>query len=88
MNRYVQQIPPRSWGPRLSPFWIRLWRPFRKRNQFHEQRLMEIEIRGLDHLRTANFFGQGVLLTPNHSGYANSYIMYDMGDKLGQPFIS
>ena len=49
---------------------------------------MEIEIRGLDHLRTANFFGQGVLLTPNHSGYADSYIMYDMGDKLGQPFIS
>jgi len=45
-----------------------------------------VEIRGLDHLRTANSSGQDVLLTPNHSGHADAYIMYDVADKLGKPF--
>ena len=86
MNRYVQQIPPRWWGPKLSPFWIRCWRPFRKRLQFREQRLMEVDIRQLDNLHTAVNSGQGVLITPNHSGHADAYIMYDVADQLGRAF--
>lgn len=86
MNRYVQHIPPRWWEPKLSPFWIRLWRPLRKRNQFRQQQLMEVEVRQLDHLRAANSSGQGVLVTPNHSGHADAYIMYDVADKLGNAF--
>ena len=86
MNRYVQQIPPRWWGPKLSPFWVRLWRPLRRSRQTREQRLMEIEVRGLDRLRVAVGTGQGVLITPNHSGHADAYIMYDVADQLGTPF--
>ena len=86
MNRYVEQIPPRWWGPKLSPFWIRCWRPLRKRLQFREQRLMEVEIRQLDNLRVAVKSDQGVLITPNHSGHADAYIMYDVADKLGRAF--
>ena len=86
MNRYVQQIPPRWWGPKLSPFWIRCWRPLRKRFQFREQRLMEVEIRQLDNLRAAVKSDQGVLITPNHSGHADAYIMYDVADQLGRAF--
>lgn len=83
MNRYVQQIPPRWWGPKLSPFWIRMWRPLRKRKQFNSQKLMEVEVRNLDQLRTAISTGEGVLITPNHSGHADPHIMYDAADQLG-----
>lgn len=86
MNRYVQQIPPRSWEPMLSPFYIRCWRPLRRRKQFREQQLMEVEVRHLDRLQAATASGQGVLITPNHSGHADAYIMYDVADSLGAPF--
>ncbi len=86
MNRYVQEIPPRWWGPKLSPFWIRCWRPYRKRLQLRKQRLMEVEVRQLDNLQMAVKSGQGVLITPNHSGHADAYIMYDIADKLGRAF--
>ena len=86
MNRYVQQIPPRWWGPKLSPWWVRVWRPWRKRQQLRTQQLVEVEVRGLDHLRDAVSSGQGVMITPNHSGHADPYIMYHAADELDRPF--
>lgn len=86
MNRYVQQLPPRWWGPKLSPWWIRFWRPLRRRRQFREQQLMEVEVRGLDHLRAAAGAGQGVMITPNHSGHADPFIMYHVSDEVRRPF--
>ena len=46
---------------------------------------MEVEVRKLDLLREATSSGGGVLITPNHSGHADAYIMYDVADKLGGP---
>jgi 1-acyl-sn-glycerol-3-phosphate acyltransferase len=47
---------------------------------------MDVEQRKLEHLRTAISSGQGVLVTPNHSGHADAYIMYDVADELRMPF--
>ena len=76
MNRYAQQKPPRWWPPKLSRFWIRVGRPLRKRTQYREQQLMEVEVHGREHLRQAVDAGSGIMITPNHSGHADAYIMY------------
>jgi 1-acyl-sn-glycerol-3-phosphate acyltransferase len=47
---------------------------------------MEVEIRQLDNLRAAVKSDQGVLITPNHSGHADAYIMYDVADQLERAF--
>ena len=86
MNRYAQQKPPKWWAPKLSPFWLRIWRPLRKRRQYHEQKLMEIEVRGLENIRGALDAGNGVMINPNHSGHADAHIMYHAADELGMPF--
>jgi 1-acyl-sn-glycerol-3-phosphate acyltransferase len=86
MNRYAQQIPPRWWGPKLSPFWVRFWRPLRKRSQYREQKLMKVEFRQLEHLKEAVACDQGVLITPNHSGHADAHIMCNVADELRKPF--
>ncbi len=85
MNRYAQQTPPRWWPPHLHPFWVWLWRPLRKRMQHREQQLVEVEVRQLDHLRAARAAGQGILVTPNHSGHADAHVMYHAADQLGCP---
>jgi 1-acyl-sn-glycerol-3-phosphate acyltransferase len=86
MNRYVQQIPPRWWGPKLSPAWVRFWRPWRRRQQLRTQKLVDVEVREIDHLRAAVASGQGVMITPNHSGHADAYILYHAADEVNRPF--
>ena len=86
MNRQPFEKPPRWWGPKLSPAWIRFWRPWRRRVQLKKQRLLEVEVRGLEHVQNAVDQGHGVLITPNHSAHADAYSMYEVSDRVGRPF--
>jgi 1-acyl-sn-glycerol-3-phosphate acyltransferase len=86
MNRYLLQRPPRWWSPKLSPFWMRLWRPIRRRFQLRGQRLLEVEVHGMEHVRDAVASGRGVLITPNHSAHADCFAMYAASDLVGYPF--
>ena len=86
MNREPFQIPPRWWSPKLSPLWIRIWRPLRRYLQLHEQRLLEVEVRGRENIQAAATGSQGVLITPNHAAHADCYAMYSAADQLGRQF--
>jgi hypothetical protein len=86
VNRQPFEKPPRWWSPKLSPWWVRFWRPSRMRKQLNEQRLLEVEVRGLEHVREAVAGGQGVLITPNHSSHADCYAFYTAADQLRYPF--
>jgi 1-acyl-sn-glycerol-3-phosphate acyltransferase len=80
------ETPPRRWSPRLSPGWVRFWRPFRRLAQRHAEKLQRIEVRGLEHVRQALVRGQGVLITPNHISYADPYLLHEAADQAGRPF--
>ena len=54
--------------------------------QQRAQRLLEIEVRGLEHLRAVVESGHGVLITPNHSGHADTFILYHAADEIARPF--
>ena len=82
MNPQIFKRPPRWWSPKLHRFWLWLWRPVRKRIQRKEQRLVDIEIRGIEHVRKALADGKGILITPNHSGHADPLILCDAAEKL------
>ncbi|MBW3542109.1 MAG: 1-acyl-sn-glycerol-3-phosphate acyltransferase [Planctomycetes bacterium] len=86
MDRVRFESPPRWWGPRLGPRWVRLLRPLRNRMRRRQQRLLQIDVRGLDPLKQAIADGAGALITPNHSGHADAYIAYEAADRLGVPF--
>lgn len=86
MDRTRFEKPPRWWGPKLSSFWIKVWSPLRNRYQKRVQRLLQIEVCGLEHVKQALAAGNGVLITPNHSGHADALIMYAAADQLGSPF--
>lgn len=86
MNRYAEHKPPRSWPPKLSPFWFRVWKTMRRRQRENEHRLAEVEVRGLDRLKQALAAGQGILITPNHSGHSDPQVMMAVADEMGLPF--
>lgn len=50
------------------------------------ERLQQVEVRGLDHLRPAAISDQGVLITPNHFAYADPYLLCEASDRVGRPF--
>lgn len=86
MNRQPFEKPPRWWPPKISPFWIRFWRPMRVRHQLREQRLLEVEVRGAELVRQALAQGKGVLITPNHASHADCYATYAAADAVGTAF--
>ena len=46
------------------------------------QRLVEIEVRGIEKLKGAVEQNQGVLITPNHPGHADPLIVYEAAEKI------
>ncbi len=86
MNRTTYQKPPRWWSPKLSPAWIRFWKPIRKYHCLHRQRLVDVHVRGLEHVRWAIEQGHGVLITPNHASHADCFALYEASDQLDLPF--
>jgi 1-acyl-sn-glycerol-3-phosphate acyltransferase len=85
MNRQPFQKPPRSWEPKLAPWFVRMWRPLRRRTLRHSQRLTPIEVRGADPVRKALDEGAGVLITPNHSFHCDSFVLMEAVEQLGRP---
>ncbi|NIP84656.1 MAG: glycerol acyltransferase, partial [Planctomycetales bacterium] len=85
MDRYPYTTPPRWWSPRPHPFWIRFWRPLRRFQQRHGHRIRHIDVEGLEHVRRAIGAGQGVLITPNHAGHADCYLLLEALTRLAGP---
>ncbi len=85
MNRQPFETPPQWWPPKLSPLMIRVWRGLRRYQQIQQHRLLEIDVRGGEHLQAAIEAGQGVVVTPNHSSHADSYVLYHAAEVLKSP---
>ncbi len=86
MHRQPFQRPPKWWGPSLSPPLVRLLRPLRRRKQKREERIAEVDLRGLENLEQPLASGAGVLVTPNHPGHGDMYGVLEAGDAVGTPF--
>lgn len=70
----------------MRPWLARLWRPLINRTLRNDQRIVELDIRGLEHLEKAIAGGSGVLITPNHSFHYDSYVLIEAAHRAGRPF--
>lgn len=86
MDRQPFRTPPQWWPPKLSPGWVRFWRWRRRYVRERVQRVLHVDVHGLDHVQNAVSDGHGVLITPNHPGHADSYLLHVAIDRLGMPF--
>ena len=86
MNRQPFQTPPQWWAPKLTPWWVRLWNPARRRMLQRQQKMAQIDVQGLERLRQALSDGAGVLITPNHSFHYDSYVLFEAAHQLGRHF--
>ena len=86
MNPYRSGPPPKWWAPKMSPWFVRLSRPLRRRMQVKQQQLMKVEVQGIEHVRRAFRAGHGVLITPNHPSHADPFSMYAAADEVACPF--
>ena len=73
----------RAWRSRLSPFWVRFWKPARRVLLRWQENVHDIEVRGLHHLQEVRSSNQGVLLTPNHFTYADPLILCEAAERTG-----
>jgi len=80
------RVPPRRWSPKLSPLWVNIWRPLRRLLRVKVKGVLEVEVRGAEHLKGATEDRCGVLITPNHAAHADPFVVYEAADELGRPF--
>jgi len=86
MNRQPFETPPRTWQPRIKPWLVRLWRPLINRNLSKNQRIVELDIGGVERVQQSLASGAGVLITPNHSFHYDSYVLIEASHRVGTPF--
>ena len=82
MNRQPQGAPPRRWEAKLSPFWVRMLRPWRNRTLWR-LKIRRVDVRGVERLQPLLACGAGILLTPNHSFHYDSYVLFEAAHRLG-----
>jgi len=86
MNPYRMAPPPRWWAPVMKPVLVCMFRPLRRRRLIRVQRLRDVQVEGIGHLRQSLAQGQGVLITPNHATHADPDVVYVVADRVGCPF--
>lgn len=87
MDRLPYRVPRRWWRPNLRRPFMRVLRlPRIWFRQKRRERVLDVEVRGLEHLRSAMDRGCGVLIASQHVGHADAFVMLRAGDKLGVPF--
>ena len=69
----------------MTPWLVRWMRPLIQRD-LKRQRIDQLDIKGLDHLRGAIDDGAGILITPNHSFHYDSYVLIETSHRVQTPF--
>jgi 1-acyl-sn-glycerol-3-phosphate acyltransferase len=85
MNNQPYGIPHRHWPPKLTYWWYYAARQQRRR-AIRQQKLVRVDIEGVESVREAIQRGYGVMLTPNHSFHWDSYCLLEAADQLATPF--
>jgi 1-acyl-sn-glycerol-3-phosphate acyltransferase len=70
----------------MTPWLARLWRPWINRDLSRGQRIVELDIAGVEHVKRALQDGAGVLVTPNHSFHYDSYVLIEAAHRAGTVF--
>lgn len=86
MNTQPYGTPWQRWEPRMSPWWVRVFAPLRRRTLYRQQRIKAIEVKGLEPLQQLLKDNTGVLITPNHSFHYDSYCLMEAADRAGRAF--
>jgi 1-acyl-sn-glycerol-3-phosphate acyltransferase len=81
------QFPYHFYQPKPNRFWWHLGRFYNSWQILsREQKVVKVEIQGLEHLKPLLNRGDGVLLTPNHPDSADPATFFEVSHRLGQPF--
>ena len=82
MNIQPYATPPKWWSPNLKPWIIRAWAPFRRKVLRRTQRIVDIDIRGIENLKGLLDSNRGVLITPNHSSHTDPLVMWEIASRV------
>ena len=85
LNIQPYGTPEGQWPPRMTPWWFLRTGPMR-RKALRKQRIVRIDVQGLEYLKQSLSSSYGVMLTPNHSFHWDSYCLIAAAESLRTPF--
>ncbi len=85
MNTQPYQTPSQWWPPKMNP-WLVWFGALHRKTALAQQKIVEIEVRGLDRLKALIAANTGLLVTPNHSFHYDSYCLNHAAAQASRPF--
>lgn len=82
----ADELPYRFYPPRLHPLVLKIAERIMPVMLQRDHRVEEVDVSGTEHLAPLLERGDGVLLTPNHSDFADCFMMFELGRQLRKPF--
>lgn len=76
----------RYWAPKLNHSFVQICGPLRRFIQKRQQRILDIQIEGLNQVTAAVESGHSVLITPNHNTYSDPYLLAEAAAQAKCPF--
>lgn len=67
---------------------MRICRPLRLRTLRARQKMKQIDVQGLEHVRELLKRNTGILITPNHSFHYDAFVLFEAAHRLGTPFYT
>ncbi len=64
---------------------MRVWQPFRRYQQVKWERVLSIRVEGVERVQQAMQRNLGILITPNHPGHADCYLLWEALTRLRRP---
>ena len=83
----LDQFPYRFHAPKFDRFWWHAGRLYNtQRFLRREQRVLDLEVQGAEHLKPLLDRGDGVLIAPNHPDNADAATLFETSHRVGRPF--
>ena len=83
----IDQFPYRFHAPRFGRFWWHASRPFNTHHLLRrEQKVLDLDVRGTEHLIPLLDRGDGVLIAPNHADNADAATLFETSHRVGRQF--
>ena len=83
----LDEFPYRFYPPKFTRFWWHASRPYNRRRFLRrEQKVVHLDVEGVEHLKPLLGRGDGILIAPNHPDGADPGILFETSHRIGRPF--
>jgi 1-acyl-sn-glycerol-3-phosphate acyltransferase len=82
----TDQLPYQFYPPKVRPSWVWAGRFYMNHLLRRHNRVLAVDVSGIEHVASLLSRGDGVLIAPNHTDDADCQVIFELSRRVGRPF--